>query len=202
MANRWNVGMLRRILALVALALTCAACDGPKIYSSPGIEGKVTDRETGRPIERAIVVITWGGSAHSWATGAFICLHVAHAATNTDGRYRVDGWKSHAPQMFVDSFNWSVDAYKSGYGESHPPTQVNLTLSKWTSTQDEWIEFLAVFAGRNDCLEDEGEGRKLGAALHRRLQEDVEQSGASAANKAAKLQYFRRRIQLLEGNLQ
>src|SRR5437762_3452198 len=99
MAHRWNVSMLaKRIVGFVAVFsfFTTAACDGKEIYSSPGFAGRVTDRETGQPIGNAIVVVQWGGAARSWATGMFICVHVAQTATDADGRYRVPAWKSQA----------------------------------------------------------------------------------------------------------
>jgi hypothetical protein len=198
MANRWDVNMLRRLLLLLVLLCSAAHSDGKEMYSIPGFAGRVTDRETGRPIEGAIVVVRWGGAARSMATGMFVCVHVAHAITDADGRYRVSGWRSQAPQFSVDGFNWTADVYKPGYGQSRPASQPNITMPKWTSTPDEQVRFLAFFAGRNDCLDDEGEGRKLGAALHRRLLEDVEQSDASPAAKSREMQYFRQRIQYLE----
>lgn len=204
MAHRWHVTTFRRFLPLVAALILCGAppCYSKEIHFASGFEGRVTDRETGQPIEGAIVVVKWGGSARSMATGMFICLHVAHAITDKDGRYRVPAWKSHAPQFSVDGFGWTVDAYKSGYGQSRPPIQPNITMPKWTGTADEWVEFLGNFAGRNDCLQDEGEGRKLGAALHRRILKEVARSEASTAAKAKELQYFHQRILYLEESAQ
>jgi hypothetical protein len=64
------------------------------------------------------------------------------------------------------------------------------------------LKILGDFAGRNDCLDDEGEGRKLGAELHRR---HAEGGGAvdcvTCRQSRLKLQYFRQRIKYLEGEL-
>src|SRR5262249_28766037 len=81
MAYRRDVKVSRLLLPLLALAALCAVApsEGKEMYSVKGFEGRVTDRDTGKPIEGAIVVVQWGGSARSAATGMFMCLHVEHA---------------------------------------------------------------------------------------------------------------------------
>lgn len=63
----------------------------PWRYSAEPIEGRVLDRETGQPIEGAVVIAQWvlakpleGHETDHWIT--------IEAATDAEGRYRIPGW--------------------------------------------------------------------------------------------------------------
>ena len=199
MAHRPNVTMHGLLAPMLAVWVLCSAssCDVTRTYSSPSFDGRVTERDTDRPIAGAIVAVRWGGTSRSFATGMFICLHTAQTTTDADGRYRLDGCKSRAPQLAVDSFHRDINAYKAGYGP-RTVTSADVALAEATGTADERIRLPGDFAGRTECLEDGPEGRKLSVALHRRLLEDIEQAEASAAAKASEIQYFERRIDYRE----
>jgi hypothetical protein len=191
---------MRRLLApLFVIAVLCGAssCSADrKTYSSPEFSGRVIDRDTGAPIAGAIVAARWGGGAQSFATGRFVCLHAAETTTDVDGRYRMEAWKSQVPQVLVDGFHIEVNAYKAGYAP-RTETHANIALPKATGTADQQVKLPGDFAGRAECLEIE-DGRKLAAALHRRLLADVEQAEVSAAVKAPEIRYFQLQIWSLE----
>jgi hypothetical protein len=81
------------------------------------------------------------------ATGMFVCVHVAHAITDADGRYHVSGWKSQAPQFSVDSFNWTADVYKPGLWTIEACVATEHHDAEVDGTPDERIKFLRLFCG-------------------------------------------------------
>jgi len=73
-------------MALVGLlALGLVSCVVP-VRSAPGVEGRVTDRESGRPVEGAIVVVRWD-TRHGDELPDRDRLAIAEAVTDAKGRF-------------------------------------------------------------------------------------------------------------------
>lgn len=85
--SRWIVAA-----TLVSLLLFLAwGCPAPLIYSSPALEARVVDEDTGQPLEGVIAVVHWQlrGGIHEDAVGELV---VMEAVTDATGMFRFPAW--------------------------------------------------------------------------------------------------------------
>ena len=109
----------RVMLAIVAAfcALVYFTSAARFFFRSDSLSASVTDLRTGGPIEGAVVVVVWKlrqplmhGTDHQ-------TLHVAHATTDSNGRFHIEAWGPKYAGVFWTMPAFSPEAYilKSGY---------------------------------------------------------------------------------------
>ena len=119
-ANRNHTGVTRlhsRRKPLLPLLLTglllsslLSACSYPSIKSrdslaSEAFSGTIVDKETGKPIPNAVVMMRWPrtfSSNHGTYTASAIELD--ESVTNAEGRYSIAGWKKGKEEIFEVGF--------------------------------------------------------------------------------------------------
>lgn len=90
----------------------------PLAYWSDEIRGQVVDAETGKPIERAIVIATWLLSPTLMGHEQYHKrLHIVEVVTDAGGQYVVPGWgpKLRPPGTILDNTNPRLAIFKSDY---------------------------------------------------------------------------------------
>src|SRR3989304_3297455 len=109
----------RLLIASLMAALFCpvaARAWEPWSYIAEPIEGRVVDKETGQPIEGAVVVAQWilakpleGHSVDHWV--------VIEAITDTEGRYHIPGWgpKTRPWNRWLSNYDPKLVVFKLGY---------------------------------------------------------------------------------------
>ena len=133
--------LLRPLLAGLLLTLLLSACSYPSIKSRDSLAsepfgGTIVDKETGKPIANAVVMMRWprirGGYAGSNTVGA---IEVAESVTDAEGHYFIEGWFKGKDEIFEGGFVYKTSPemiiYASGYW---PEIQRNRT---YTVTPDE-----------------------------------------------------------------
>ncbi len=117
-ASTHSDGCLRwRSVIALGLCAVVAACGNT--YSSPEWSARVIDKETGAPIEGAIVVVRWELERYSGSFAGW--LLITEAVTDKDGIFHVSAWgplnapSSKGRQTRVSPNMPNVDIFKSGY---------------------------------------------------------------------------------------
>ena len=113
------------VMSFNLVLLAGAGCVGaftPPAYSATGIQAAVVDEQTGRPLEGVVVVARWvlrrmGGDGPS--------LHVAEAATDSNGRFAFAAWgpKPRPPLMQLQDKSPLLILFKHGYEPLELPNQ-------------------------------------------------------------------------------
>ena len=88
------------------------------MYSSKEIRGQAVDADTNRPIEGAVVVVTWLLSPTMWGHESYDKrLHIAEVVTEASGQYIVPAWgpKVLPPFSELDDTNPRLAIYKNSY---------------------------------------------------------------------------------------
>lgn len=109
-------------LLLAALSFSWAAMPvmaEAQLFSAKEMRGRVLDRETGDPLENAVVVATWmltptAGLFHERYDGR---LNIVETLTDARGEWKILGWgpKLLPPFRKIDETMPEVGAYKPGY---------------------------------------------------------------------------------------
>lgn len=101
------------LLAMVVCLFACALALPRKM---PPVTGQVLDQDTGQPVEGAIVVMRWQGTA----TMAFVdqrtlCYHVETAISDADGRFSTPAWIEASRYRNLGLKKRMETVYKAGY---------------------------------------------------------------------------------------
>lgn len=107
----------RSVITLLACALA-AACSAPE-YSSPAWSGRVIERDTGAPIEGAIVVVRWELEGFDSKFAGWLLMD--EAVTDKDGIFRFKAWgptrtpDDHGSRTRMSPNVPDISVFKSGY---------------------------------------------------------------------------------------
>ena len=162
-ANRNHTGVTRlhsRHKPLLPLLLTglllsslLSACSYPSIKSrdslaSEAFSGTIVDKETGKPIPNAVVMMRWpritGGYTGSNTVGA---IEVAESVTDAEGRYFIEGWFKGKDEIFEGGFVYKTSPemviYAPGYWpEKHRNRIYTVTPAELATMQNKSINIL------------------------------------------------------------
>ena len=111
-------GQIQRVVVGVALLwVSLPACSGiPFFYSAEAIEGRVTDADTGKPLEGVILVAHWQLQGGFEGGTPIKELQIAEAVTDRDGRYSFPGWGPRfAASGHLKSESPEILLFKPGY---------------------------------------------------------------------------------------
>lgn len=116
--KRLNQNILLIAVGFLLMSAGPALAWEPWSYSAEPIDGRVLDKETGQPVEGAVVVAQWilmGNFFHPDKVGGN--LMVLEAITDADGRYHISGWgpKSRPWFTWLEDDDPSFVVFKSGY---------------------------------------------------------------------------------------
>jgi hypothetical protein len=115
---KWIIGIVGIILLVV---LGISVREGllgfePWSYVAKPIEGRVVDKETGQPVQGAVVVAQWilATPPEGEEKDYFV---VIETVTDAEGRYRIPGW---GPQVrprsrWLDKYDPAIEVFKPGY---------------------------------------------------------------------------------------
>lgn len=135
-------------ISVVVLSACTEISGGP-------VEGRVTDKESGQPVEGAVVLIKWNMATGGMLAGThYVCYHIEAARTDANGHYLVPKWRvklgldETGAQMKWLPFNQTSDLYlemlKPGYlrgsnGMAGAPGRVDLKPTKFNGTDAAWF---------------------------------------------------------------
>ena len=97
-----------------------SACSYPSIRSRDSLAsdpfgGTIVDKETGKPIADAVVMMRWprirGGYAGSNTVGA---IEVSESVTDGEGRYFIAGWSKGKDEIFEGGFVYKTSPEMAG----------------------------------------------------------------------------------------
>jgi len=78
-------------------------------------EGRVVDKDTGKPIEGAYVVAAWRGSLISPPERVSVCFHVEVVMTDKEGKFSFSDWSGNINPLIVNRRIEPEVFYKAGY---------------------------------------------------------------------------------------
>ena len=140
------------LILLLGICLALGAC-GQSIEARTGV---VVEKDTGKPIDEAVVAIRWTEIHSSWAGPHEQCLRVETVSTNEKGEFRVPlffrdtGWHT----LFADNPKIEVTAFKSGYFSYSWEFNGKMPLSRFAGTPQQYAEHLDRLAGIIHCRYD------------------------------------------------
>ncbi len=168
--TRQRYAILIAVLAwvLVLLSASCALAPPREV---PPQTGRVLDVETQQPIEGAIVVLRWQGvGTKAFVDTQTVCYHVESAVTDTEGRYKTDGWREAPIYRDLSMKQVLHTVYKPGY--RHVRTDIatgDQYLEKDARSVKERLEYLISTSVSCSAVED----KKL-SNLYRSLYSEAE----------------------------
>ena len=108
----------KRLFATAVACCVAAACSAPE-YSSPAWSGRVIERDTGAPIEGAIVVVRWQLEGFDSKFAGWLLMD--EAVSDKDGIFRFKSWgpmrtpESRGSRTRMSPNVPEVSVFKSGY---------------------------------------------------------------------------------------
>ncbi len=123
----------------------CIACLLAANTTMPcAYEGRVVDKDTGKPIAGAYVVAAWRGSLISPPERVSICFHVDVTMTDKEGKFSFFDWSGNIDPLLVNRRMHPEVFYKAGYywNLSKPFPIINKTfvLTPHSGTPEERFE--------------------------------------------------------------
>jgi hypothetical protein len=124
----------RRMLCILAAVVTGCTL----VVNGRAMDGRVIDKETGKPIPGALVIVEWSGAVGGPVQSSRVCFHLEVVSTDADGRYHVPAWSrspaSDAEGGFFGIRNVEVTrrTYKAGYAPVDlDPNDPNIMRMSW-----------------------------------------------------------------------
>jgi hypothetical protein len=150
-------------------------------------EGRVVDKDTGKPIEGAYVVAAWRGSLISPPERVSVCFHVNVTMTDKEGKFSFSDWSGNFDPLIVNRRMQPDVFYKAGYywDLSKPFTTINNTfvLTPHRGTPEERFEQINGLRVPTNC-EKPRDGKKL-LPLLKEVFAEASAVAASPSQKAA-----------------
>lgn len=90
----------------------------PKSYTAESLEGRVLDELTRKPVEGAVVVVSWYSQVPHFHSPSRDLFEVQESVTDSYGRYFVPGWENKKLHKFSGSVSGDqpeILIYKDGY---------------------------------------------------------------------------------------
>ncbi|MGB5767012.1 MAG: carboxypeptidase-like regulatory domain-containing protein [Arenicellales bacterium] len=145
--------LLPFLITGLMLASLLSACSYPSIKSRDSLAsepfgGTVVDKETGKPIANAVVMMRWprtrGGYTGSNTVGA---IEVAESVTDAEGQYFIEGWFKGKDEIFEGGFVYKTSPemviYAPGYWpEKHRNRIYTITPAELAKMQNKSINIL------------------------------------------------------------
>lgn len=130
-------GVLGAALILMAICSGCAVF-GYTLHDD-GVDSRVIDADTGKPIQGAVVVAYWEMHRGSFAGDSLPCgaANVEEAVTDKNGKFHIPGWGPIHSSCEMRSFDPFLYVFKSGYGYARVGNYP-LNPPFITSTHSEW----------------------------------------------------------------
>lgn len=113
---------------------------------SLGVAGKVLDKQSGEPIEDAIIVVKWR-SETGLVTTRSLCSHSSIAISDSRGKFMVYPWVAWAAAIPQFNSHYTFHAYKWGYEFSNGEVDSNIELAPETEYSE--MRKIAEFASKN-----------------------------------------------------
>ena len=146
-----------RVLSLfIVINLFITGCIAAPFYASGQKHGRVVDKETGAPIEGAVVVAQWVmWQAGIGSPGPSKGLHTVETVTDKNGNYILPAWGPKIVPPLSEVNKFEVYAFKTGYaplgGTIKEQEEVELfELERPSGTLEEQTEKLSFFFGDID----------------------------------------------------
>jgi len=135
-------------ILIVLLFAQLSACSGIPKRHWPAIEGQVLDKDTGRPIEGALVFALWKG------VGAYttsMCFHVETVSTDVSGNFHIPAWRNPDSTAHLNQQHIELVAYKAGYNYWGGSDSYAQYLKKFEGTSSERISVLRDYVTLTSC---------------------------------------------------
>ena len=122
--------LLPFLITGLMLASLLSACSYPSIKSRDSLAsepfgGTVVDKETGKPIANAVVMMRWprirGGYTGSNTVGA---IEVAESVTDAEGQYFIEGWFKGKDEIFEVGFIYKMNPVLTVFALGYWPTNM------------------------------------------------------------------------------
>ena len=127
-------------------------------------EGRVVDKDTGKPIEGAYVVAAWRGSLISPPERVSVCFHVDVTMTDKEGKFSFSDWSGNINPLIVNRRMELEVFYKAGYywdlSKPFPIINKTFVLTPHSGTPEERFEQINALRVPIDC-EKPRDGKKL-----------------------------------------
>ena len=137
----------RRMLCILAAVVTGCTL----VVNGRAMDGRVIDKQTGKPIPGALVIVEWSGAVGGPVQSSRVCFHLEVVSTDADGRYHVPAWSrspaSDAEGGFFGIRNVEVTrrTYKAGYEQFmyDPRDQTTILMQRFAANADQRIVYLS-----------------------------------------------------------
>lgn len=138
-----------RWLLMVMVAVFNTACT----YSSLSITGRVVDKETNKPIENYVVMVTWVGYVSTFVSTINSCYNIEVVLTDKDGRYKTKPWLKNT--VMVSGKQRYICAFKDGYEFGCSGGKVDVALEKFKGDDNDYVEMLGRYmSAHTSCIGD------------------------------------------------
>ena len=137
-------------MLLSALVALCGGCT--LVVSGCAMDGRVVDKETGKPIPGALVIVEWSGAVGGPVQSSRVCFHLEVVPTDANGRYHIPGWSRRPANETEGGFfgvrNVEVTrrTYKAGYEpiDLDPTDPSTMRMSRVVSPSTERLHALSL----------------------------------------------------------
>jgi hypothetical protein len=144
----YRMSKLRNLMAAAALTLLsgCASSGQP-------IKGRVLEEGTSRPVDGAIVLARWIGTAPGFAHSQSACVHVESALTNIEGAFTLPGWSKSSVTASVTNLKMMLFAYRAGYElpQNPSPRDDTVYVAPFRGTREQRLAYIARISGNATC---------------------------------------------------
>ena len=136
-------------MLLSALVALCGGCT--LVVSGCAMDGRVVDKETGKPIPGALVIVEWSGAVGGPVQSSRLCFHLEVVPTDANGRYHIPSWSRRPANETEGGFfgvrNVEVTrrTYKAGYEQFQydPQDQTTILMQPFVGNAEQRIDYLS-----------------------------------------------------------
>ncbi len=146
-------------------------------------EGRVVDKDTGKPIEGAYVIGTWRGYIPDWVQRSSTCYHLETTITDKDGWFSLPPWSWNFAPWIVDRER-GLHIYKAGYSRLWTGNRENTVwhIAPFKGITKERLDELFGIRGNTDCGPSKYHQEKL-LGLNKALLEESKAISADSQDK-------------------